>query len=137
MSRQATEALITAYIDAANRNDNAAIIALMDDDVVFETGQGMRQIGTENLRFLLASKASHMKEQLADAVIMSSEDGSRGAAEFTWKGSYIASIDGFPKASGQRFSMQAAITFEVEDGKLVRISSYRDMKEWLRQISEE
>jgi steroid delta-isomerase-like uncharacterized protein len=137
MTRQATESLIRAYLDAANKPDNAAIITLMDEDVVFEVGQGMRQIGTDNLRLLLASKTAHNKEQLADAVIMSSEDGARGAAEFTWKGSYIGTIDGFPKANGQRFSMMAVITFEVEDGKFTRISSHRDMKEWLRQISGE
>jgi steroid delta-isomerase-like uncharacterized protein len=137
MSRQATELLIKAYIDAANQNDNTAIIALMDEDVVFEVNQAMRQVGTENLRLLLASKAAHTKEQLLDAVIMSSEDGSHGAAEFTWKGSYIATIEGFPKASGQRFSMRAVITFEVDDRKFTRISSHRDMAEWVRQISDQ
>lgn len=137
MSRQATENLIKAYIDAANIPDNAAIIALMDDDVVFELGQGIRQIGTENLRFLLASKASHMKEQLADAVIMSSEDGSFGAAEFTWKGVNNTPVEGISHSVGARFSMRSVITFEVEDGKFTRITSHRDMQEWQRQISKE
>jgi steroid delta-isomerase-like uncharacterized protein len=137
MSRQATEALIKAYIEAANKNDNAAILALMHEDVAFDVSQSKREIGTDNLRLLLASKAAHIKEQLADAVILSSEDGSRGAAEFTWHGSYVATIDGFPKASGQRFSMQAGLFFEVDDSKITRITSYRDMAEWARQISEE
>ncbi|MGL4404150.1 MAG: nuclear transport factor 2 family protein [Notoacmeibacter sp.] len=137
MSRQTTERLIKAYLDAANIPDNAAIIALMDDDVVFEINQSVRKIGTENLRLLLASKAAHMKEQLADAVIMTSEDGSSGAAEFTWKGTNNVPIDAVPNAFGQRFSMRAVITFEVEDGKFTRISSHRDMQEWQRQISKE
>jgi steroid delta-isomerase-like uncharacterized protein len=137
MSRQSTENLIRAYLDAANQSDNDAIIALMDEDVVFEVNQGMRQVGTDNLRFLLANKVLCTKEQLADAVIMSSADGACAAAEFTWKGSYIGTIPGFPNATGQRFSLKAAITFEVEDGKFTRITSWRDMKEWLKQISEE
>ena len=116
MSRQATENLIKAYMDAANKGDNEAILALIDEDVVFDISQGIRQIGSENIRLLLASKAAHMKEQLADGVIMSSEDGSRGALEFTWRGTYIATIEGMPKASGQRFALQAAFLFEVEDG---------------------
>jgi steroid delta-isomerase-like uncharacterized protein len=137
MSRQATEALIKAYIAAANIPDNAAILAFMHDDVAFDINQSKREIGKDNLRFMLAGKASHIKEQLADAVIMSAEDGSRGAVEFTWKGTYIASIEGFPKANGQRFSMQAAIVFEIDDGKFTRVTSHRDMNEWRRQISEE
>ena len=137
MSRQATENLIKAYLDAANQGDNAAILALMDDDVAFDINQSNRQIGKDNLKLMLATKSAHSKEQLADAVILSSEDGSRGAVEFTWKGSYIATIEGFPIASGQRFSMMAALFFEVEDGKFTRVTSHRDMKEWLRQISEE
>lgn len=137
MSRQSTEAVIKAYIEAANSNDNAAILALMHEDVAFDVSQSKREIGTANLRLLLAGKAAHIKEQLADAVVMSSEDGSRGAAEFTWKGSYVATIEGFPKASGQRFSMQAGLFFEVEDGTITRITSQRDMQEWVKQISEE
>jgi steroid delta-isomerase-like uncharacterized protein len=136
MSRQATEALIKAYVDAANKNDNAAILDMMHEDVAFDVSQSKREIGTGNLRLLLASKAAHIKEQLADAVIMSSEDGSRGAAEFTWKGSYIATIEGFPQANGQRFSMQAGLFFEIDDGKITRITSHRDMQEWVKQISE-
>jgi steroid delta-isomerase-like uncharacterized protein len=136
MSRQATEALIKAYVDAANKNDNAAILALMHEDVAFDVSQSKREFGTGNLQLLLASKAAHIKEQLADAVIMSSEDGSHGAAEFTWKGSYIATIEGFPPANGQRFSMQAGLFFEVDDGKITRITSHRDMAEWVKQISE-
>ena len=137
MSRQATENLIKAYIDAANIPDNAAIVAMMDEDIVFETGQGKAQIGTENLRLVLASKAAHLKEQLADAIIMSSADGTFGAAEFTWKGVNSAPVEGVAHAVGARFSMRAVITFEVEDGKFTRVSSHRDMEEWLRQISED
>lgn len=137
MSRAKTEALIQAYIDAANIPDNAAILALMDDDIVFEINQGMRQIGKDNLRLILASKAAHMKEQLADAVIMSNVDGNFGAAEFTWKGSNLVALEGFPNSGGQRFSMRAVITFEVEDGKFTRITSHRDVNEWKRQITAE
>jgi steroid delta-isomerase-like uncharacterized protein len=137
MSRQATESIVKAYLDAANRDDSAAILAMMHEDVAFDVNQSMRQIGLDNLRLLLATKSAHCKEQLADAVIFSSEDGSRGAAEFTWKGTYIATIEGFPQANGQRFSMQAGLFFEVEDGKITRITSHRDMREWVRQISEE
>lgn len=137
MSRQATETIVKAYLEAANRDDNAAILALMHEDVAFDINQSMRKVGLDDLRLFLASKGAHCKEQLADAVIFSSEDGSRGAAEFTWKGCYIATIEGFPKANGQRFSLQAAIFMEIEDGKIARITSHRDMKEWLRQISED
>lgn len=137
MSRQTTEKLIQAYLDASNLGDNAAVIALMNEDVVFDIGQGKRQIGTDDLRFLLATNAACTKEQLADAVIMSSPDGTRGAVEFTWKGHHTAAVDGFPNANGKRFSMQAVITFEVEDGKFTRVSSHRDMQEWMQQISKE
>ncbi len=137
MSRQITESLIKAYIDAANNNDSAAILAIMHEDVAFDMSQSKREIGLENLRFRLASIAAHFKERLADAVILSSDDGSHGAVEYTWRGTYVATLEGFPAANGQRFSMKAGIFFDVDDGKITRITSYRDMAEWLRQIAED
>jgi steroid delta-isomerase-like uncharacterized protein len=147
MSRTATEHLIKAYIEASNKGDNAAILAMLHEDVVFDmspatpetqTGrQPGRQIGVEAFKWQRAATAAHFKEQLADAVVLSSEDGMHGAAELTWRGAYVATIAGLPKASGQRFSMRAALFFEVEDGKITRLTSYRDRTEWLRQIAQD
>ena len=137
MSRQATEHLIAAFVEAFNRADNAAVLALLYDDIAFDMGQGGREIGVEKFRWLIAAGAAHCKEQMADAVVLSSEDGMRGAVDFTSRGTYVATIEGMPKASGQRYALQAATLFEVDDGKITRLTSYRNMQEWIRQISEE
>jgi steroid delta-isomerase-like uncharacterized protein len=143
MSRTTTEQLIKAYIEAANKGDNAAILAMLHEDVVFDISpatpetQTGRQIGVEAFKWQRAATAAHFKEQLADAVVLSSEDGMHGAAELTWRGTYIATITGLPNAAGQRFSMRAALFFEVEGGKVTRLTSYRDRAEWLRQIAQD
>ena len=137
MGRQATEHLIAAFVEAFNTADNAAVLALLHDDVAFDMGSGAREIGAEKFRWSLATSAAHYKEQMADAVVLSSEDGMRGAVDFTLRGTYIATIEGMPKASGQRYALQTATLFEVDDGKIARLTSYRNMQEWIKQISEE
>ena len=57
-------------------------------------------------------------ETLTDMVIMSSKDGTRAAAEFVVKGQYIATDDGLPKATGQKYVLPAGSFFEIADGQI-------------------
>jgi steroid delta-isomerase-like uncharacterized protein len=136
MSRNATEALIHAFFDALNSGDTAAVLALLDDNVVHDINQGERQIGREKFRWFLATTRAHFDERAADIVVMSAPDAMRGAAEYTLKGDYIATLSGLPKANGQRYSVQAGTFFEVDEGRLTRISTHFNRADWLAQIAE-
>ncbi|NJR13246.1 MAG: SnoaL-like domain-containing protein [Phyllobacteriaceae bacterium] len=137
MSRTATEALIVSYFAALNSGDTAAVLALLHEDVVHDINQGAREIGRDKFRWFLATAGAHFEERATDIVVMSSPDGMRGAAEYTLKGAYIASLAGLPKANGQRYALTVGTFFEVDEGRITRVSTLFNRADWLAQIGEE
>jgi steroid delta-isomerase-like uncharacterized protein len=135
MSRTATEALIHAYLAAFNAGDSDAMLALMDEDVAHDINQGGREIGVDKFRWFNATMSAHYRETLSDIVVMSSPDGMRAAAEFTVHGEYLSTADGLPKASGQRYTLPAGIFFEVDDGRISRVTTHYNLKDWIAQVS--
>lgn len=137
MSRTAAEALVSAYVEAFNQGDSAAILALLDDDVIHDINQGGREIGAEAFRWAFAARRGHFRERIENLVVMSNESGTHAAAEFTLKGEYVASIDGLPKANGQRYALAAGMFFEIEDGHITRVTENANLADWRAQISAE
>ena len=135
MTRETTEKLVAAYLDAFNAGDSAAMLALMDEDIIHDINQGGREIGVEKFRWFNAMMAKHYREELGDIVVMSSPDGTRAAAEFTVRGTYEVTADGLPEATGQRYSLPAGIFFEVEDGRITRVSTHYNLANWIAQVS--
>ena len=134
MSKQAKN-LISAYLAAFNAKDSDAMLALLHEDVVHDINQGGREIGKEKFRWFNAMMGKHYDERLTDIVIMTNEDGSRGAAEFTVHGRYEVTADGLPKASGQSYSLPAGIFFECDDGLISRVTTFYNLPEWIAQVS--
>ena len=134
MSRENTEHLIRAYLDAFNAGDHDAMLALLDEDVAHDINQGGREIGVEKFRWFNASMTRHYRETLTDIVIMTSADGQRAAAEFTVHGEYLSTAEGLPPASGQRYSLPAGIFFEVDDGRISRVTTYYNLTDWIAQV---
>jgi steroid delta-isomerase-like uncharacterized protein len=75
------------------------------------------------------------KEQVIDPVILTSVDGTRAAAEFMLKGSYLKTDVGLPPARGQGYMLRVGAFFELKDGKIQRVSNHYNLQHWLRQIS--
>lgn len=107
MNRDETEALVRRFFAAFNSADHAAVLACVSDDVAHDLNQGMREIGRDKLRWYLADRASHFDERAADIAVMCDVAGIRAAAEYTLRGTYLADVEGFPAASGQRYSVAA------------------------------
>jgi steroid delta-isomerase-like uncharacterized protein len=137
MSRNAAERLIEAYLAAFNAGDSPAMLALLHEDVAHDINQGGREIGVEKFRWFNATMSAHYREQLTDIVVMSSADGSRAAAEFTVRGTYLATAIGLPKADGQRYTLPAGIFFEIDDGRIARVTTHYNLKDWIDQVSME
>ena len=74
------------------------------------------------------------RETLTDMVIMSNDDGTRGAAEFTVNGQYLATDEGLPEANGQTYVLPAGAFFEIRDGKVARISNTYNLNDWIAQV---
>lgn len=129
-----TQDLIQAYYDAFNAADMQAFLALLSDDVVHDINQGERQVGKAVFAEFMDKMNRCYREQLTDMVIMVSADGSRAAAEFVVNGEYLADDEGLPPANGQKYVLPAGAFFEVEDGKVARISNYYNLNDWIAQV---
>jgi steroid delta-isomerase-like uncharacterized protein len=134
MSRDAAMRLVAAYLDAFNQGDSPAMLALMHEDVAHDINQGGREIGVDAFRLFNATMSAHYREHLQDIVIMANDEGSRAAAEFTVKGAYLATAKGLPKADGQLYSLPAGIFFEIEDDRIIRVTTHYNLKDWIAQV---
>ncbi|WP_419906151.1 ketosteroid isomerase-related protein [Hoeflea sp.] len=137
MPQTATEDLIRSYLDAFNASDSEAMLSLLSEDVVHDINQGGREIGREKFRWFNAMMSEHYAEQLGDIAIMVSADGTRAAAEFTVRGTYLKTAEGLPPANGQRYSLNAGIFFAVEDGLITRVTTCYNLADWIAQMEKD
>ncbi|WP_137124708.1 ketosteroid isomerase-related protein [Roseomonas sp. HF4] len=127
-------ALITAYLDAFNRGDRAAMLALLADDVAHDINQGGREVGRDAFAAFMARMDRCYRERLADIVVMASADGTRAAAEFVVHGEYLATDEGLPEARGQRYVLPAGAFFALRDGRIARVTMHYNLRDWVAQI---
>jgi len=128
-----TERLIRAYFDAFNRHDAEALLDTLSDDVVHDINEGGREVGKEAFARFKAHMDRCYREQITDLAVMTHEN--RGAAEFTCSGTYLATDGSLPEAHGQTYSIPAAAFFEVAAGKIVRVTSYYNLRQWIAAVS--
>ncbi|WP_371230757.1 nuclear transport factor 2 family protein [Pseudomonas sp. QE6] len=128
------KALISAYYAAFNAGDMPAFLGLLHDEVVHDINQGERQHGKEAFARFMEHMNRCYRERLADIVVMASEDGTRGAAEFVVHGEYLSTDEGLPPASGQTYVLPAGAFFEIRDGKIARVSNYYNLNDWQAQV---
>ena len=129
-----TKTLLENYYAAFNALDIEGFLALLTDDVAHDINQGGRETGREAFRAFLARMDRCYAEQIVDISIATNEDGSRASAEFTVLGTYKATDEGLPPATGQKYVLPAGAFFEVKNGKVARISNYYNLQDWLRQV---
>lgn len=135
MSEAETVALIRRYIDAFNAGDREAMLACLSDDVAHDINQGGREIGKDKFRWFLGMMDRHYRERLEDVVVMAGQGGGRAAAEFTVRGTYLSTAEGLPEASGQSYSLPAGIFFDVDGGRISRVTTYYNLAEWTAQVA--
>lgn len=128
-----TRDIVTAYYTAFNKGDTDAMLALVADDVRHDVNQGEPRRG----KALFADFNAHMtrcyREQLTDMVVFA--EGNRGAAEFIVNGTYLATDDGLPEATGQSYRLPAGAFLSMNaDGLIDRITTYYNLADWLKQV---
>jgi steroid delta-isomerase-like uncharacterized protein len=127
--------LVLSYYAAFNRGDWPGMLLTLAISVAHDINQGKREIGASAFRVFLERMARCYREEVRDLVVMGSPDGRRVAAEFTVHGTYVASDEGLPPARGQTYVLPAGAFFEVAENKIVRVSNYYNLQDWLRQVS--
>lgn len=128
--------IIEAYYAAFNSGDWAAMLDLVSDDVIHDINQGAREVGREAFRAFLGHMDQTYREHLADIVVMADASGSRFAAEFMVHGVYQVTEVGYPEARGQKYVLRAGAFLEVKHGKITRVTTYYNVRDWVAQISQ-
>lgn len=134
MDRTAALDLITRYYAAFNAGDWEGMLSCLAEDVVHDINQGSSQHGKDAFRAFLAHMEKCYRERLDSIVLMASEDGSRGAAEFTVHGEYLATDEGLPEADGQTYVLPAGAFFAIEHGRIARVTVYYNLADWCAQV---
>ncbi len=133
-SQQCAINLIQNYYSTFNAGDRVAFLALLTEDVAHDINQGGKELGKEAFRTFLARMDRCYREQVCDLVVFANEDGTRGAAELFIEGEYLATDDGLPPANGQRYRLPVGAFFELQNGRVSRVTNYYNLEEWLRQV---
>ena len=134
MTRLDAIALLTRYYDAFNRSDNQGMLDCLSDAVAHDINQGSRQTGKAAFAEFLAHMDRCYSEQLADIVLMASDDGKRASAEFVVHGKYLATDEGLPAADGQTYVLLARAFFDLAGGAITRVSVYYNLADWTAQV---
>lgn len=129
-----TEDLIHRYYAAFNAGAWETMLSLLTGDVAHDINQGGRETGVEAFRAFLARMDASYSERLADIVVMAASDGTRAAAEFTVHGTYKATDEGLPPATGQRYVLPAGAFFDIRGGRIARVSNFYNLADWLHQV---
>lgn len=131
-----SRATIQAYYDAFNRGDIDGMIATLHDDFAHHVNEGATRLGKVAFAEFCKHMSETYKELLTDMVVFANEDGTRGAAEFTVNGTYLKTDPGLPEARGQSYVLPAGGFFTLKDGKITRVTTYYNLQDWIRQVSQ-
>ncbi|MSO81216.1 MAG: DUF4440 domain-containing protein [Alphaproteobacteria bacterium] len=134
MTAAATEALIRRYYAAFDAGDAAGMPAFLAGDVRHDVNQGGTRRGKADFAEFCAHMARRYRERLADIVVMVADDGASAAAEFTVHGTYIATDEGLPPATGQFYILPAGTFFAVEAGLIAHVTTCYNLEGWMAQI---
>lgn len=135
MTRAEAEALIRSYYDAFNAGDAEGMLARVTDDVEHRVNEGATRHGREAFAAFCGHMGVSYREQLEDMVVFASEDGTRGAAEFTVHGTYLQTDPGLPEAKGQTYVLPAGAFFDLRNDRIARITTFYNLADWTRQVS--
>ena len=133
-TRATTLALLQHYYDAFNRGDWAGMLDCLAEDVAHDLNQGVREIGRPAFAAFLSRMEASYRERLDPVVLMATDDGSRGAAEYVVHGTYLADDEGLPPATGQQYRLPGGAFFAVADGRITRVSNYYNLEDWIDQV---
>jgi len=126
--------LVDDFVDAWNRHDAAALVAVMADDGIYEVVPQGRIIGPDKLEEQVASMHS-LSSDFSIRLVSTLRDGNRFAVEWELNGTNDGSFEPFRlTASGSQFSIRGAWFFLIEEGKIKLCRAYWDFAGLLNQI---
>lgn len=119
-------ALVDRYLDAYNRMDVAAMLATMQDEVVFENYTGgalaVRTVGIAELRHL-AESSRHLFTMRRQTITAWREADGCGYASIHFEGSFAVDLPNGVRA-GQSIALDGRSEFRQHDGRLIYIADH-------------
>jgi len=129
------KSLIESYYQTFNSGDREALLALLDEQVVHEINEGVTETGRDAFRSFLQRMDTCYRETAEDLVVFTNPDQPhRAAAEFMIRGTYVATDEGLPPASGQPYHIRVGAFFEASNGRVTRVTNYYNLHHWLAVI---
>ena len=128
--------LIKRYFDAFNAGDVDGMLDCLSDDVAHHVNEGEVRRGKDRFRAFCEHMNRCYRETLSDMVIMLSESEIRAAAEYVVSGTYLKTDQGLPPASGQTYRLPAGSFFDIDDNRIIRVTTYYNLADWLRQVEQ-
>jgi len=132
--REKTVKLIRDYYDAFNAGNMKTFLGLLADEVVHDINQGGVEVGKDAFARFMDKMNTHYDERVADLVVMASDDGRHAAAEFKIHGSYKKTDPGLPEARGQKYNLPVGAFFQIENGKVARVTNYYNLQAWMKMV---
>jgi len=129
------KAVIEQYYQHFNDANYEGMLAMLSEDVLHEPSQGEPRQGKQKFREFLQHMERCYREQVIAPVVMATADGKRAAAEFMLMGTYLQTDSDLPPASGQQYRLRVGAFFELEGGRITRVSNHYNLQHWLAQIS--
>lgn len=134
------EATVRAYYAAFNAGgDRTAMLDLLAEDVAHDISQGVRETGRAAFARFMAHMDRCYRETLLDIVVMTEPTGMFAAAEFSVRGTYLASDPGVPAgtapARGQEYTIPAGAFLTLRDGKIARVATHYNLANWVTAVA--
>lgn len=127
---------VKQYYNYFNQQDREGMLSLVHPDKRHEPNQGEARLGKEKFSEFIKQMDEAYEEQLSDMTFFTEASGSKVAAEFVVNGLYKKADKGFPPAHNQPYKLPAAAFLEVKDGKIIRVTTYYNLQEWIQLVSE-
>lgn len=128
--------VVKKYYGAFNRKDWQTFFDLVDESVRHDVNQGKPRHGKSLFREFMDHMNRCYDEQVVDLVVLTStENPTRVGAEFVIQGKYLATDSGLPPAKGQTYSIPVGAFLEIKNGKVDRVTTYYNLKDWIDQVS--
>ncbi len=130
-----TTELIESYYAHFNRGDWDAMLELLAPEVAHDVNESSREIGKAAFKTFFERMNRSYAEHISDVSVTVNSDGSRSAAEYVVSGTYQQTDTGLPEARGQRYRLPGGAFFEIQNGKISRVTNYYNLQLWLQQIT--
>lgn len=127
--------LIEQYYAAFNDGDMIRFLGLLTEDVTHVINEGSREIGRPAFARFMQHMNDCYRERIDKLMILVDDAGSRAAAEFVVHGTYLKTDAGLPEARHQSYRLNAGAFFEIRNGRIGRVTSYYNLRDWLKQVS--